>query len=312
MFTFQADQSADDVSITELRQTLARQQTQIDQLLSSNQKLANELSEIKQKQQQQQQHVVQSNTADVTPEIQSLFSSFACTGGVVNITCPESRTIFVTSATYAKYDFQCTEGCCAPHPELDCWEPVDENRPEDWVAIKLFCDNMTNCQFENRGSIISECEVGYMSDYLQIFYDCLPEDLDAPVAFTAYSDLGFSTAYVTNQQVIFDKTLTNFGGHYNAQTSTFTCPYDGIYAFSISLLADFDNRLDLSINRNSELIGYAWAYSYPDSERYEAASAFITASCSRSDVIWVKAETDGSMFADQQLNTFTGFLLQKL
>ena len=218
----------------------------------------------------------------------------------------------MTSARYGKFAYNCSGQCCVPHPGLDCWESVEENRPEDWLALKFYCDNQTSCVYENRGSVIDECQTGYTSDYIHVFFDCLPESTDSPVAFTAYSDLGFGTRYVTGQQVIYDKVHTNSGGHYNQYTSTFICPYDGIYVFSLSILADFDERLDLSINRNDDVIAFAWAYTSPQYERYEAASAHVTSECTRGDVIWVKSETNGGMFADQRVNTFTGFLLQKL
>ena len=111
-------------------------------------------------------------SSDSEPNTRAQFTAFACTNDIVTLSCPGGRTILTVSANYGQYSDEVTEctDCCAPNPESDCIELVEENRPSDWLAIQALCDNKTFCQFENLGSVVNECEVGYVSDYIQLFY----------------------------------------------------------------------------------------------------------------------------------------------
>ena len=104
---------------------------------------------------------------------------------------------------------------------------MEENKPSDWLAIQALCDGETSCQFENPGTALADC-ASELSDYMQLFYDCLPDDETGPVAFTALADTGYPTAYTAGDIILFEQILTNAGGHYNANTSSFICPWDGL------------------------------------------------------------------------------------
>ena len=83
---------------------------------------------------------------------------------------------------------------------------------------------------------MDECDERYhQSDYMQLFYDCLPDDETGPVAFTAYADTGSKTQYGDGSIIVFNKVLTNAGGHYNAVTSSFICPWHGLYLMSVNI-----------------------------------------------------------------------------
>ena len=76
-------------------------------------------------------------SSDPEPDTRSQFTAFACTSGMVTLSCPAGRTILTVTANYGQYDnpnSECTD-CCAPNPEWDCTEVVEENRPSDWLAI---------------------------------------------------------------------------------------------------------------------------------------------------------------------------------
>ena len=66
-------------------------------------------------------------------------TEIGCLSDILTLSCPENRTLEVTSGYYGKYYYACADGCCAPHPEFDCKELVSENRPSDWAAIKVTC-----------------------------------------------------------------------------------------------------------------------------------------------------------------------------
>ena len=118
------------------------------------------------------------------PDTRSQFTAFACTFDLTTLSCPSGRTILATSAVYGRYDKTCDDDCCAPNPKDDCTELVEENSPSDWLAIQALCDGQTSCEFENPGTVLDDCS-DQPSDYLQLFYDCLPDDETEPVAFTA-------------------------------------------------------------------------------------------------------------------------------
>ena len=109
----------------------------------------------------------------------------ACVTDLVQMSCPDGRTINATSAVYGQYiyphSFTCTNSdCCPPNPVYDCTELVYDNTPGDWVTIKLLCDGQESCEFENLGTTFRDsCDVGNFADYIQVFYNCLPRECSA-------------------------------------------------------------------------------------------------------------------------------------
>ena len=51
---------------------------------------------------------------------------------------------------------------------------VSDNQPQDWLALKVLCDNETQCEYQYMGSVIESCEPEYIADYMSIYYTCLP------------------------------------------------------------------------------------------------------------------------------------------
>ena len=247
------------------------------------------------------------------PDTYTQFTSFACVSDIVTLSCPNNRDVFVTSAYYGKYhDYESTcDGCCPPMPQYDCTVLIEDHRPSDWLAIKALCDNQTSCQFENFGSVIDDCEEGYLSDYAQIFYDCYPEDEIGPVGFTAWANTGSETVYSGYDIVIFDVVTSNFGGHYSADTSSFVCPYDGVYLVSVNILAYLSNHAYVAIMQNDLSVAYAWADD--QSGVYNQASSTVVIECQRGDVLWIRSvSTWTTLYAFTRRCTFSVYLLHRL
>ena len=242
------------------------------------------------------------HSAAPEPETRSQFTAFGCTGDLVTLACPDGRQILTTSAYYGQYS-ACSD-CCAPNPANDCTELVEENRPGDWATIKLLCDSQTSCQIDNLGSVVDECEAGYTSDYMQVFFDCLPlNDETGPVAFTAYASTGSPTAYSPHDVIIFNDVLENIGGHYNNDTSSFVCPWHGIYLFSLSIESSDGMAFDLY--RNSACIAIIGNVS-------GRGSTTIVTECHRGDVMWIKnSVTAGDVMAVYRKVLFTGVMLHR-
>ena len=113
--------------------------------------------------------------------VSGTFSALTCVTDLVQLSCPNGRTINATSAIYGQYiyphGFACPNDCCPPNPVYDCTELVHDNSPQDWLAIKLLCDGQESCEFQYSGAVFGfSCDVGVIVDYLQIFYSCLPRE----------------------------------------------------------------------------------------------------------------------------------------
>ena len=58
---------------------------------------------------------------------------------------------------------------------MDCVETMSEVDEDQWVYLKLLCDNRTNCTYPFDGfSFDVVCAPGSAVDYVSIYYDCLP------------------------------------------------------------------------------------------------------------------------------------------
>ena len=108
-----------------------------------------------------------------------MFSALACVTDVAQLSCPDGRTINATSAVYGQYiyphGFACPNDCCPPNPAHDCTELVYDNSPQDWLAIKLLCDEQESCEFPYSGAgFRTSCDEGVTPAYVHVFYNCLP------------------------------------------------------------------------------------------------------------------------------------------
>ena len=290
-----------------------------DELKGKNHVLKLRVDDLEEKNQvltqqfEQPSHAPQSPIQTVTsPVTFSQFTTLGCLSDTLTLSCPEGRKIFTTSAVYGQYAFTCDAGCCAPHPLDDCTELVEENRPEDWLVIKLLCDNQTSCEYEYGGSVISQCQEGYVADYLQIFYDCVPHDVSQPVGFSAKATGDADVEYVGGEIVMYDSVLSNFGDHYNSATSTFICPYDGIYLFNVNLQSFYTSRVDVVMFRNDIALSEAMAFNDgAGTNGYPTASSLVVTWCNSGDVIWVKCDyaENGGVLHSSQHNVFSGYLL---
>ena len=243
------------------------------------------------------------------PDTRSQFTAFACTLSNVNMACPNNRTILTKSGVYGLFyspNSDCS-GCCAPNPQYDCTELVEENSPADWLAIQAVCDGQEMCQFEAPGTALGDCS-GQLSDYMQLFYDCLPDDETGPVAFTAWANTGNPTSYSADDIIVFDQVLTNAGGHYNAATSSFICPWDGIYLMSVNMEGGESDDIHVELMRNNIQLA---RLIIDNISGYNRGSTTIVTECDRGDVVWVRCYTSGTIWALDKRNMFTGHILHR-
>ena len=104
-------------------------------------------------------------------------SAYACYEDTVTLSCADNSTILVASAYYGQFAGQCSfDGitCCPPHPGQDCTGSMEEDNPQDWLALKALCDDQATCDVTNLGGYISSCATSNVVDYVTVYYQCLP------------------------------------------------------------------------------------------------------------------------------------------
>ena len=286
-----------------------RHQEDVERLTQENDRLSRANTALEQRVERLEAVNSRQQTAALNPspgpDIRSQFTAFACTGAIASMSCPNGRTIFTTSGVYGLFDSDCSE-CCAPNPQYDCTELVEESRPSDWLAIQALCDGETSCQFDNLGiASLTSCSAE-PSEYIQLFYDCLPDAESDPVAFTAFADTGSTTHYGADDIMVFNEVLANAGGHYNAATSSFTCPWDGLYLIIVDIQGGVDNGIHVELMRND--IQLTRMYIASDSNR---GSTTLVIECHRGDVVWTRAGSYGEIYSDALHSLFTGHILHR-
>ena len=192
---------------------------------------------------------------------------------------------------------------------VDCQESVETEHPAEWESIKELCDDNDGCLITYTGVAMQTCTPGNTADYLQIFYDCLPLDVTGPVGFTVKVPIGYNT--VENEVVAFTQVLSNFGGHFNPNISSFMCPYDGVYMFSMTI-ATFNSYVRVWLFRNTEFLAAANPDdNYSGANDFEFHSPTIVVGCSAGDVIWAEAQNYGYIESYDDATLLTGALLYR-
>ena len=185
---------------------------------------------------------------------------------------------------------------------------IEENRPWEWDAIQSHCDGQNSCQFENQGSTIDGCKLGYQSDYMLVYYDCLPHDVSGAVGFTASASTG-DTLYESGDVIVFGDVISNFGGHYNPEISTFICPWDGVYLFSVNVQGYSSHYMHIDLMRND--VQLADILIDDISGTYNRGSTTMVINCASGDVVWVRAGYSNYIHAAARRTLFSGYLLHR-
>ena len=140
-----------------------------------------------------------------------------------------------------------------------------------------------------------------------IEYLLLDDHQTAPVGFTAYATV--ERQYDFGDLVIFDAISTNIGNYYNADTSIFTCPCNGLYMFSFSFNVYIDSsHMYADIMIASQNVAGAFGVN-----RYSSASALAVTECDVGQTVWVQCTADYSYMDGHNIHPtshFSGVLLQ--
>ena len=125
-------------------------------------------------------------------------------------------------------------------------------------------------------------------------------------AFAASANV--SRNYDKNDIVIFDVIVSNIGHHYLTETSTYLCPANGVYLFSLTVANDGDNHMYGEITR--EGIGLASAFTFnPDKDMTYQGAITVVAECTRGERVWVRCTGNNYRMITYPWVIFTGALL---
>ena len=107
----------------------------------------------------------------------AVYSAYQCAPNIMSISCPVGNTIFILSAVYGQFGYNCSQSdlqCCFPSGASDCVEDMETSEPADWLVMKSLCDNQQECSFETQYATLSSCDNPNIANYTLVKFECLP------------------------------------------------------------------------------------------------------------------------------------------
>ncbi|XP_077976873.1 caprin-2-like [Glandiceps talaboti] len=128
------------------------------------------------------------------------------------------------------------------------------------------------------------------------------------VAFTAALSAHQWTGY-HDAVIVYDSEISNIGSAYSTNTGKFTCPYAGIYYFSISAMRKQGVNLHACLVKNSSQVACIWI-SHSSHRPYGTASNNMVLSLEYGDKVWVILKAGYGVYGGSySTTTFAGYLL---
>ena len=126
----------------------------------------------------------------------------------------------------------------------------------------------------------------------------------AQVAFTAHAS---SERYYSSGSLIqFDNVESNVGDHFDNST-TFTCPIDGLYYFYFSIMEDSSGEIIVGLEIDSRNIVSVYAEAYTAEYPHSSNSAVVR--CTAGQRVYLRCENSGEVYSTyRKFSTFSGFL----
>ena len=137
----------------------------------------------------------------------------------------------------------------------------------------------------------------------------MPLNPNQPVAFSVWANSGTNTHYTINDRVVFDEVISNFGGHYSTNTSSFVCPWNGVYMLSAHIQGFNSSIVLVDLMRNDEVLAQAWGDSIPGF--YNRASNTVITECNQGDELWVRSGIVQYIYGWLQCTVLTGCQLHR-
>ena len=136
----------------------------------------------------------------------------------------------------------------------------------------------------------------------------IAEDAEVPVAFTVAHN--YNRAYGEREIIRFNVSLLNSGGHFQISSSTFICPWNGIYGFFFSIYNTADDYIGCNINHEGEQVSGTFMDNIADA--IVQASNMVLLDCDKGDRVFVETgSNEGTIHGSNDRTTFSGFLIHQ-
>lgn len=146
-----------------------------------------------------------------------------------------------------------------------------------------------------------------------MFYICVRHSLAAPSGFTAHPSADIT--YADGDIIEFDVAISNIGEDYDTETSSYTCPNNGVYVFAVTVTPYSSDTIQANVVHEGNILTSAVSYAYSSGATYyNQGSSMAVMECSTGEKVWVEcAFSSGNVLesgGDPVYSSFSGFLLQ--
>ncbi|KAK3106026.1 hypothetical protein FSP39_011224 [Pinctada imbricata] len=126
------------------------------------------------------------------------------------------------------------------------------------------------------------------------------------VSFLAYYSK-YRVQLGEHEAIKYNRVIENIGNGYNSFTGKFTAPVSGIYSFSVSMMSDSSNYMQLGIMKNRQLLTTL----FTNAKTFPQSSNTINVSLQRGDTMWIQRRSGRMLHAHNldRYNTFSGVLV---
>ena len=128
------------------------------------------------------------------------------------------------------------------------------------------------------------------------------------MAFT--SSLTGKTSY-SNEKIIFNQVLTSEGGAYDGSTGVFTCPSNGVYAFTWTVMTYYGRgacKVHLSINGTTQTLAAYASLAGISKSAHSQSTMTRTVRLSAGDRVWVYSTSCAYLY-ESPFSAFSGWKL---
>lgn len=141
--------------------------------------------------------------------------------------------------------------------------------------------------------------------------------LEGPVGFTAAIQTRGVDHLKTQDTIVFETVISNYGNSYHNNTGIFEVPLSGIYLFSCSVFDQLSSTTHGSVKVHAAMVRnnveLARVFAHADDTYRDQGAQTIIVKADAGDRVWVKImDNDDLSLGGQLYTTFSGYMLWQL
>ena len=133
------------------------------------------------------------------------------------------------------------------------------------------------------------------------------------IGFTARDESGVDRVYNRDEIIVFNSVLTNVGNNYQNDTSTFICPVDGMYSFSVGLHNVQDEFTSQNFEVDLMMEGQHLVTVFINYEDNHQSTGNVVVECLKGYRVWAQCNVNLGCeirnVGGYYFNYFTGYLI---